>query len=97
MCEVSTSRVLVGRSLVLFAAAVLVAVFPFGIGTVDSLMIVVNHFLVEVAFYTTLAFCLSTRLVARRYMKAKTYIDRIAAAVLGALGVRLALGRAEFP
>ena len=80
---------------VLFAAAVLVAVFPAGIGAMDSLVIVVNHFLVEVAFYTTLAFCLSTAIVARRYMRAKAYLDRLAAAVLGALGFRLLFGRAD--
>lgn len=82
---------------VLFAAAVLVAVFPAGIGAAESLVIVANHFLVEVAFYTALAFCLSTRAVATRYMQAKTYIDRVAAAVLGALGLRLLLSRAEAP
>ena len=82
---------------VLFAAAVLVAVFPAGTGAAASLVIVVNHFLVEVAFYTTLAFCLSTEVVARRYMQAKAYIDRFAAAVLGALGLRLLSSRAEGP
>ena len=82
---------------VLFAAAVLVAVFPSGIGAAASLVIVVNHFLVEVAFYTTLAFCLSTEVVARRYMQAKMYIDRFAAVVLGALGLRLLSIRAEVP
>ncbi len=82
---------------VLFAAAVLVAVFPAGIGAAESLVIVANHFLVEVAFYTALAFCLSTRTVATRYMQAKTYIDRVAAAVLGALGLRLLLSRPEVP
>ena len=82
---------------VLFAAAVLVAVFPAGIGTAESLVIVVNHFLVEVAFYTMLAFCLSTEVVARRYMQAKAYIDRFAAAVLGALGLRLLWSRADAP
>ena len=82
---------------VLFAAAVLVAVFPAGIGAAASLVIVVNHFLVEVAFYTTLAFCLSTQVVAKRYMQAKAYIDRFAAAVLGALGLRLLWSRAEGP
>ena len=80
---------------VLFAAAVLVAVFPAGIGATDSLVIVVNHFLVEVAFYTTLALCLSTKLVAKRYMQAKVYIDRFAATVLGALGFRLLWSRAD--
>ena len=54
---------------VLFAAAVLVAVFPAEIGAVESLVIVVNHFLVEVAFYTALALCLSTRAVATRYLQ----------------------------
>ena len=82
---------------VLFAAAVLVAVFPAGIGAAASLMIVMNHFLVEVAFYTTLAVCLSTQVVAKRYTQAKAYIDRFAAAVLGALGLRLLWSRAEVP
>ena len=82
---------------VLFAAAVLVAVFPAGIGAVESLVIVVNHFLVEVAFYTALALCLGTRAVATRYMQAKAYIDRAAAAVLGALGLRLLSSRTEVP
>ena len=82
---------------VLFAAAILVAVFPAGIGTAASLVIVFNHFLVELAFYTTLAFCLSTEAVARRYMQAKAYIDRLAAAVLGALGLRLLWSRADAP
>ena len=48
------------RSRLLFAAAVLVAVFPAGIGAAASLVIVVNHFLVEVAFYAALALCLNT-------------------------------------
>ena len=82
---------------VLFAAAVLVAVFPAGIGVVNSLVIVVNHFVVEVAFYTTLAFCLSTEVVAKRYVQAKAYVDRFASVVLGALGLRLLWSRAEVP
>ena len=82
---------------VLFAAAVLVAVFPGGIGAAASLVIVVNHFLVEVAFYTALALCLGTDVVAHRYMQAKAYIDRFAAGVLGALGSRLLWSRADAP
>ena len=80
---------------VLFAAAVLVAVFPDGLGAAYSLVIVVNHFLVEVVFYTTLAFFLSTWLVATRYMQVKAYIDCFAAAVLGALGLHLLWSHAE--
>ena len=78
---------------VLLAAAVLVTVFPAGPGLADSIVIVANHFLVEIAFYTALAFGMSTQAVAKRYMRAKTYIDRAAAAVLGALGVRILLSR----
>lgn len=82
---------------VLFAAAVLVTVFPAGISIADSLVIVLNHFLVEVAFYTTLAFCMSTQIVAKRYMRAKMYIDRGAAAILGALGLRVLIGHGNVP
>ena len=82
---------------VLFAAAVLVAVFPAGLTVAESFVIVINHFLVEVAFYTTLAFCMSTQAVSKRYMQAKVYIDRGAAIILGALGIRLVLSRGEAP
>lgn len=82
---------------VLFAAAVLVAVFPAGLSVAESFVIVINHFLVEVAFYSTLAFCMSTQAVSKRYMKAKTYIDRAAAIILGALGIRLVFSQAEAP
>ena len=76
---------------VLFAAA-LVTVSPAGPGLAD-IVIVANHFLVEIAFYTALAFGMSTQAVAKRYMQAKIHIDRAAAAVLGALGVRILLSR----
>ena len=82
---------------VLFAAAVLVAVFPAGLGVANSLVIVVIHFAVEVLFYCALAVALSTSAVARRYLRAKAYIDRLPAVVLGALGGRLVLSRPEVP
>ena len=63
----------------------------------NSVLIVVNHFLVEIAFYTTLAFCLSTEVVAKRYLQAKVHVDRFASVVLGALGFRLLWSRAEVP
>ncbi|MXZ81499.1 MAG: LysE family translocator [Gammaproteobacteria bacterium] len=81
----------------LFAAAVLVAVFPAGLSVAESFVIVINHFLVEVAFYTTLAFCMSTQVVSKRYLQAKAYIDRGASFILGALGLRLVLVRGETP
>ncbi len=78
---------------VLFAAAVLIAIFPGGLGAVNSALIAFNHLLIELSFYTALAFCLNTEAVAGRYLRAKTWIDRGAAAVLGALGLRILLSR----
>ena len=78
---------------VLFAAAVLIAIFPGGLGAVNSVVIAVNHLLIELSFYTVLALVLNTEAVAGRYLRAKTWIDRGAAAVLGALGLRILLSR----
>lgn len=82
---------------VLFAAAVLVTVFPAGLGIGDSLAIVANHFAVEVVFYSILAASMSTPVVATRYMRAKRWIDRGAATVLGALGMGMLLNRTNAP
>ena len=78
---------------VLFAAAVLIAIFPGGLGTRNSVLIALNHLLIELSFYTALAFCLNTEAVAARYLRARKWIDRGAAAVLGALGLRILLSR----
>ena len=78
---------------VLFAAAVLVAVFPARLDFADSVIVVANHFVVEIAFYSVLSFCLTTETVASRYIRARIWIDRIAAAMLGALGLRLLFSR----
>ncbi|MDE2662508.1 MAG: LysE family transporter [Gemmatimonadota bacterium] len=76
---------------VLFAAAVIVAVFPAGLSPANGLVIVANHLLVEIVFYTTLAFCMSTQAVAARYMRARLYLDRASASILGALGLWIAV------
>ncbi|MDE2943333.1 MAG: LysE family transporter [Gemmatimonadota bacterium] len=76
---------------VLFAAAVIVAIFPAGLSQANGLVIVANHLLVEIVFYTTLAFCMSTQAVVARYMRARLYIDRAAASILGALGLWIAV------
>lgn len=77
----------------LFAAAVLIVIFPPGLSVIDKGLIVLNHFTVEIAFYTGLSMLLSTQAAQRRYMAAKLYLDRGAAVVMGALGLRLVLGR----
>ena len=76
---------------VLFAAAVIVAIFPAGLSPANGLVIVANHLLVEIVFYATLAFCMSTQAVTARYMRARLYIDRAAASILGALGLWIAI------
>ncbi len=78
---------------VLFSAAVLVVIFPAGLTTTENLLIVANHFLIEAAFYTALAFAMSRPAVSTGYMRARLYIDRFAAGVLGLLGLRLLISR----
>ncbi|MEM8655599.1 MAG: LysE family transporter [Pseudomonadota bacterium] len=75
----------------LFAAAVIVVVFPQGLAATDIAVIVINHWLLELAFYTTLALALSTPHIRRGYVSLKPIFDRIAATLLGALGLRLIL------
>lgn len=78
---------------VLFAAALLIVVFPSNMGAAENGLVVVNHVLVEFAFYTTLAFGMSSEAISARYLRAKVYLDRTASLVLGALGLRLLISR----
>ena len=74
---------------VLFAAAVLVVVFPADMSWTDNAIVALDHFFVEIVFYSALAFGMSSETVSRRYLRAKVVIDRAASAILGALGIRL--------
>ena len=78
---------------VLFAAAVLIVVFPPGMNAIESSIVVLNHFLVELIFYTSLAIGMSTAAVSDRYLRAKAFLDRTASIILGALGLRILLSR----
>ena len=78
---------------VLFAAAVLIVVFPSDMSMANNLIVVVNHFVFELAFYSCLAVWLSSGHTARWYSRAKIYLDRTAAIILGGLGLRLLFGR----
>ena len=77
----------------LFAAAVIVVVFPQGLTAPQIALIVANHFVVELAFYALFAFALGSGPARRGYLGLKPVLDRIAATLLGALGVRLLLER----
>ena len=78
---------------VLFAAAVIVVVFPQGLAAADIALIVANHWILEVIFYTVFATALSSARARTGYLRAKPVLDRIAATLLGALGLRLLLER----
>jgi threonine/homoserine/homoserine lactone efflux protein len=78
---------------VLFAAAVLVVIFPPGLSPAEMAVVTLNHFGLEVALYAALAAVVSTPAVSRRYLALKLWLDRVSAAVMGALGLRLLLDR----
>ena len=78
---------------VLFAAAVLVVIFPENMSFQENVFVVLNHFLIELGFYSTLAFAMTTEAVSRRYLRARVYLDRISGAVLGALGLKILIDR----
>lgn len=78
---------------VLFAAAVLIVIFPAEMSAIDNTLVVLNHLIVELLFYTILAYGMTSSAVRNRYLGGKLYIDRTASIVLGALGLRLFLNR----
>lgn len=78
---------------VLFAGAVLVVIFPPDLSLGAKALIVANHFIVELVVYTFFAACLSSAPARAGYLRLKPIIDRTAAVILGALGLRLLFGR----
>jgi threonine/homoserine/homoserine lactone efflux protein len=77
----------------LFAAAVILVVFPKGLAAPDIALITLNHLLLEWAFYALFAALLGTGRARRGYLRLKPLLDRIAATLLGALGLRLLIER----
>ncbi|NYS23607.1 LysE family translocator [Rhodobacteraceae bacterium 2376] len=74
---------------VLFAAAVLVVIFPAGMAPAQIALIVGNHLLLEVLGYGLIAWALSRPAARAAYMGARRRLDQLSALVLGALGLRL--------
>ena len=56
-------------------------------------VIFLNHLVIELIFYTCIAALFSTEIVRGHFFLSKTYIDRIAAVVLGGFGLRLFFSR----
>jgi len=78
---------------VLFASAVLVVIFPRDMGLGAKALIVGNHLAVEILAYGLFAVVLSTRPARDGYLRLKPVFDRVAALVLGCLGLRLLIAR----
>ncbi|MDJ0613824.1 MAG: LysE family translocator [Rhizobiaceae bacterium] len=78
---------------VLFAAAVLIVIFPPDLTLGEKAFIVTNHFLVEVVCYGLIAAVMSTPAMSKAYLAGKAWADRFASVVMGALGLRLLFQR----
>lgn len=78
---------------ILFAASVLIVIFPPDLAPAEKALIVANHLAVELIVYTAFAALLSTPAARAGYLRLKPVIDRVAGAILGALGLRLLLDR----
>ena len=74
---------------VLFAAAVLVAIFPPDMDVAHKLAIAGNHLGIELVFYAILAATMSRQAVRTRYFAMKLYLDRFAAVVLQVLAINI--------
>lgn len=77
----------------LFAGAIIVVIFPKGLDAAHIALIVANHFVLEVLFYTACALLLSSGPARARYLAAKPVLDRIAAVALGGFGLKLLTGK----
>lgn len=78
---------------ILFAAAVLVVVLPADLPPWAIVTVTLNHFVLEVLFYTACALTLSAPLARAQYLRAKPFLDRTAALLLGGFGLKLLLQR----
>lgn len=78
---------------VLFASAVLLLIFPPGLSLMEKALIVLNHLIVEWIAYSLFALMLATGPARGGYLRLKPVFDRIAAGVLGLLGLRLLISR----
>lgn len=77
----------------IFAASVLVVIFPAGLSLAEKTFIVVDQLVVEIIVYSLFAVLLSTPPARSGYLRLKPVFDRTAGAVLGLLGLKLLVGR----
>lgn len=75
----------------LFYASVLLSLFPRLHGIAGPAVLYAVALAIELTFYVSVTTLMSTGPVRRRYFAAKAWIDRIAGALIGALGLTLIL------
>lgn len=75
----------------LFAAAVILVVFPSNMPASQIALVALNHLLLEIIFYALFAIALSAPAARQGYLALKPIFDRVAATFLGAFGLRLLL------
>lgn len=77
----------------LFAAAVILVVFPKGLSAAEISLVILNHITLEFLFYGLFATLLSAPTARSGYLRLKPVFDRVAATLLGAFGLRLLIER----
>nr|WP_298687352.1 LysE family transporter [uncultured Dongia sp.] len=80
---------------VIFYSSVFAALLPATPSAGTMILLPVLLFLVEGGWYTAVALAFSTSKPRAAYLRAKTWIDRIAGAVMAGLGLRLIFGSAR--
>ncbi|WP_102224621.1 LysE family translocator [Acidimangrovimonas sediminis] len=75
---------------VFFIAAIFSTVFPVMPRGETAAFVLANHFALELAWYSAAALMLTTAPVSAAYLRAKAWIDRTSAVILGLIAVRTA-------
>ena len=74
---------------VIFSASVIVGIFPRGVDLSQMILIPLNQLVVEIVMYALFAFVFSRPAVRRSYFAGRRWVNRIAAVIMGGLGIRL--------
>ena len=74
---------------VMFAAAVLIVIFPADLTAWEIGVIITNHLVIEIIFYIAIAYVMGTEAMRNSYLQAKKYLDRGASVILLSLGLSM--------
>ena len=77
---------------VVFAASVIVMIFPPDISLAAMMIVPVNHLLIEYVVYFVFAFVFSRPMVRRGYLARRVLFNRVAAIAMAGLALRMGFG-----